>query len=193
MTEPLAGRICLFGGSFNPPHVCHVLATAWALSTLPIDRVAWMPTFAHAFGKELLPFEDRVRMVESAIALFAGGAFVLDVERELGGTSRTVDTLRVLRDRNPEATFSLLIGSDILAEVHKWKQWHRIEATTEVFVLGRGGHLEDGETFEVVLPAVSSTGLRAALREGNRGYYLPRLPAAVAALIEAEGWYREAS
>ena len=87
--------IALLGGSFNPPHVAHLMVAWWALSTQPVDEVWLLPAFAHPFGKELAPFEDRVRMCELA-ARALRGVHVCTAERELAGDPLVGKTARTL-------------------------------------------------------------------------------------------------
>ena len=191
MTPP-PREVCIFGGSFNPPHVCHVLASTWAVSSLPIDAVWWVPTFEHAFGKGLLAFDHRVTLCELATRPFADTLRVSRIEEEMGGRSYTIDTLTELRARHPDTNFSLLIGTDILAETHRWKAWDEIEATTQIHILGRetrGDEAVEG----ISLPNVSSTAIRAALARGDHAFCAPRVPRAVLAHIEQHGWYAEPS
>ena len=100
------GRIGLLGGSFNPPHLGHLLMAVAVYATEEIDHLWIIPTADHAFGKKLAPFEDRVRMCHLAFRHLAGGAAVLDLEsrlpREPGTASYTVDTLRALRAVRPD-------------------------------------------------------------------------------------------
>ena len=60
--------LAVFGGSFDPPHVAHVLVAAWAHATAGADRVLVVPAGAHPFGKKSASFEDRVAMCERAFA-----------------------------------------------------------------------------------------------------------------------------
>ena len=191
-------RVCLFGGSFNPPHIGHVLASAWAVRTLPIDVVWWMPTYQHAFGKDLARYDTRTALCEAAIQGI-DGIEVSHVERELGGESRTIDTLTHLRAAHKDHEFSLLIGSDILAETHAWKNWDAIERSTKIHVLGRAGFSPESASYAITMPQVSSTELRIALEAGDEAMCMPRLPREVFEIIRREelyGWsesgYREA-
>lgn len=161
MTEDVR-NVGLFGGSFNPPHVCHTLATLWALQTQGLDEVWWIPTYQHAFGKDLVSFEHRLSMCERATRAL-GQVKIQDIERRMGGESRTIDTVEVLLRENPGHRFSLIVGTDILKETHKWKRWDELMELVDLVVVGRKGHL-DALDSEFSLPAVSSTGLRASLR-----------------------------
>src|SRR3989304_1115288 len=70
-----AGReVALLGGSFNPPHVAHMMAAYWTLATQEVSEVWLLPAYRHPFGKALAPFEDRVKMCELAATAARGGA-----------------------------------------------------------------------------------------------------------------------
>lgn len=183
-------RVALFGGSFDPPHVCHLMAATWALSTRDIDEIWWVPTYQHAFGKDLRPWEDRVAMVNATIGNFASVMKLCTIEEQLGGVSRTIDTVRALRERHPDACFSLLVGADIVDQLAAWKNADELLKLVELHVIGRDGYA-DPATHDLRLPDISSTALRAAIREGNHAFYRARMPAGVTGLIEAEGWYRD--
>ncbi len=161
-------RIAIMGGSFNPPHVAHVLAATWVLCARAVDEVWFMPVGQHAFGKSLEAFEHRFAMLEEAIAPIAARARVTDVEQRLGGPNRTIDTLLHLQKEHPGHDFSLIIGADILAERHSWKAWDVLENDFGFHILGREGHpMPEGYGAEVVLPGISSTQLRGLLAKGD--------------------------
>jgi nicotinate-nucleotide adenylyltransferase len=161
-------KIGLYGGSFNPPHVCHTLTTVWAMQTHRLDEVWWVPTFQHAFNKDLASFEYRVRMCQLALAQI-DGASISQVERDLGGESRTIDTVSALGEQFPNHDYSLIIGSDILDEASRWKNWQGLMEMVDLIVIGRAGHVgdEDPESTEFRLPNISSTRIRDALSLGR--------------------------
>ena len=129
-------------------------------------------------------------MVRATTQDFQPAMHVSQIERELGGVSRTIDTVRALKERYPLAEFSLLIGSDLVEQVPQWKEAEALLEMVELYVIGREG-TSNSETNALVLPGVSSTALRAAIGEGNRDFYLPRLARPVVHLIEEKGWYTE--
>lgn len=161
-------HIGLFGGSFNPPHVCHTLATHWVLQTHPVDEVWWIPTYQHAFSKDLVAFEHRRQMCEMALQDL-DRVQVSDVERQMGGESRTIDTVRALHERWPGHRFSLIVGTDLLEETHRWKNWRGLMELVDLIVIGRSGHTQDDdpESAEFRLPDISSTDTREALARGE--------------------------
>src|SRR4051812_30483853 len=112
-----AREVALFGGSFDPPHVGHVLAVSYALS-VGFDSVLVVPTFEHAFGKASSPFEHRVAMAQLAFAPLPA-AVVSRIEETLPVPSRTLATIECLRARDPDEQLRLLIGADLLLEKEK--------------------------------------------------------------------------
>jgi len=151
----------IFGGSFNPPHVGHVLAVVYALSVHPIDHVLVVPVFRHPFAKSLAPFSDRFAMCELAFG-WLPRVSVSRVEEELGGDSLTLRTVEHLRAQDPARELRLVVGADVLPDAPKWHRFDRVVELAPLVVLGRGGH-EGAGVPEVVLPTVSSTDVRAAL------------------------------
>ncbi len=164
-------RIALFGGSFNPPHVAHQMAALYVLETAPIDEIWLLPTFRHAHGKALAPFDDRLAMCELAARALGARAKVSDVERELGDESRTLRTLRTLQARFAEHIFSLVIGADLLAEVPSWYGGAELQRSVPFIVVGRSGagtgDAGAGRGGALALPEISSTQVRAALAAGS--------------------------
>lgn len=189
MSEFKRQRIALFGGSFDPPHICHAMAAMWALQTRPIDEVWWVPTYTHAFGKRLLPFNQRVEMVEAIVAVTPNRMRCSRIEEELGGVSRTVDTVRALSKQFEGAEFSLLMGADLVDELPAWKGSEELLDLVEIHVIGREGY-RSPPTHDLRLPNISSTAIREAIESGNRNFYRPRISAAVVSMIEEHGWYR---
>ncbi len=180
------GTIALYGGSFNPPHVAHQMACLFVLETQEVNQLWVVPTFHHAFAKELAPFEDRFRMCELAFAAVGERVRVSRVEAELARPkSRTLETLEELSRRYPGARFRLVVGADILAERDKWHRWDAIEALAPPIVLGRRGYPGPGD---LQLPEVSSTEVRARLARGESA--LPLVPRAVMNYIAERGLYR---
>ncbi len=178
-------RIALFGGSFNPPHIGHVLAASHVLATHEPDQLWVMPAFRHPFGKPLAPFEDRVRMCELAFANLIGRVVVSRIEAEVDGDGTTVTVLEHLMRRFHDVKLSLVIGADILPERPKWKDFARISELAEVIAIGRAGY--PGRETGLALPEVSSTEIRARLSSGEPVAGL--VPASVATYIRMRGLY----
>ncbi len=179
-------EVALLGGSFNPPHIGHLMAATFVRATLGSDKVWLMPAFHHPFGKTLEAFEHRVRMCEEMARDAGTWLEVNPVEQELGGEGRTVDTLTALVARHPEARFTLVIGSDIVKDLPHWKEFERIEQLARILVLHRAGHPAEGAVGPP-MAEVSSTEVRTMLEQGR----LPRwlVPAPVLAYAQREKLY----
>jgi nicotinate-nucleotide adenylyltransferase len=158
-------RIAIFGGSFNPPHVAHQMVALYVLETAPVDGLWFVPCYRHPFDKPLEPFEDRYRMCELASVGLGWRVRVSDVERSLGGPSRTLLTVRRLRELHPEHEFSLVIGGDLVPEIPSWYGAAELQETVPFIVVGRGG--TGAVPGGVPMPEVSSTEVRRALRDGK--------------------------
>ena len=183
-------NIALFGGSFNPPHVSHLMAAVWVASTTDVDRVWFVPTYRHAFGKQLVDFDTRCRLLSRAIEPLGSWAELSRVERDLGIESRTIDTLRHLQRTRPDDSFSLVVGADVLLESHKWKQFDELERLAPFHVVGRSGTSVPQRRFAIELPDISSTEIRARLRNGDLEYCTSRVPKRVLDLIIELGLYQ---
>ena len=186
-------RVALFGGSFNPPHVAHQLAALYVLETAPVDALWFVPAFEHAFGKPLVAFDDRLAMCELAAAALGPRVRVSDVERAIGGRSLTLRTVRRLIELHPEHAFSLVIGSDLQADVPSWYGADELVRTIPFVVVGRtGGHRSNAESAgtapAIAMPDVSSTAVRAALAAGQPADAL--VPRAVLDYILKKGLYK---
>ncbi len=176
-----------FGGSFDPPHVGHVLAVAYVLSVHPVDEVLVVPVFRHPFAKRTTPFEERMEMCRRAFA-WLPGVSVSDVEARLGGESLTLRTLEALQGESPDLALRLVIGSDVVADLPKWHRYDRIAEIAPPLVLARAGFA--GEHGAEVLPRVSSSEVREALAAGESARVAPLVPRAVMGHIVARGLYR---
>lgn len=176
----------VFGGSFDPPHAAHVLVASLALSVHGLERVLVVPTYTHAFGKQLTALDDRLRMCELAFARLSG-VEILDIERDLPAPSFTLNTLRALSQRYPAAQLRLLIGADIVPEAHAWHDFAGIERLAPPIVIERQGYPAI-DPDQPALPAISSSEMRRRVQAGQstRGWLSPD----VRRYIETHGLYR---
>ena len=177
-------EIALFGGSFDPPHVGHLLAASYVLATEPVDELWLVPVFEHPLGKKpAAPFEHRVELCER-LARDLPRTRVSRAEQE-SGEARTVDLLEWLQRKHPGTKFALVLGTDLNAERPQWKNFDRIQQLARLITVQRGGFTQ-GET-NVVLPEVSSTHVRALLKSGGEVSHL--VPREVLAAIRAARTY----
>jgi nicotinate-nucleotide adenylyltransferase len=182
-------EVALLGGSFNPPHVAHLMAAYWVLATQGVAEAWLLPTWKHAFGKQLAPWEDRVRMCELAAAPLRG-LHVCTAEAELADdplVGKTARTLEHLTEKHPTLRFALVIGTDVLSEATKWYRFDRVQELARIVVVGRQGHPEGAEG-RPLLPPISSTDIRARLARGEDVSAL--VPRRVREYIAERGLYR---
>lgn len=161
-------KIAIFGGTFDPPHIGHMMACYYVLATTDIDEVWIVPSYRHPFGKESAPYDMRVKMCEISSEIFCNRVKVFKFEEELGKSSNepvyTIDLLKYLVERFKEHRFYFVIGSDILQETDHWKDFDKIENYAKLIILRRRG-VEPSEDYKAVLPDVSSTVIRESIRK----------------------------
>ena len=134
-------RIGVLGGTFDPPHVGHLLAASDACEGLALDQLLFVPAAQQPLkaGAITATPEQRVRMLELMVGV--DPRYAVDrTEIERGGLSYTVETLAALSSSGhyPGATFFLLIGADLAAQLASWREPARIAALAEIVVLARG-------------------------------------------------------
>jgi nicotinate-nucleotide adenylyltransferase len=191
-------RIGVFGGTFDPPHVGHLLLAADAREALRLDRLIFIPVYAQPFKVGTPPVaspQDRLEMVRLAVADDANYA-VDEAEISRKGLSYTVDTLEHLAGRFQGAELFLLMGQDVLAGFPKWRNPERIQELATLALMMRSGAPDVGDwrnAESAVMVStrrvdVSSTEIRERRRakKSIKGF----VPESVERFIEARGLYR---
>ena len=132
-------RVGLLGGSFNPAHGGHRRISLFAREALGLDEVWWLVSPGN-------PLKPKAGMAPLAARLAAARKTarrapirVTAIERELG-TKYTIDTLRSLIRRYPKRRFVWLMGSDNLAQFHRWREWRKIARAMPIAVIARPGY-----------------------------------------------------
>ncbi len=188
------------GGTFNPPHVAHLIVAHIVREELALDQVVLVPTYRHAFkGESQASPRDRATMTELAVA--GDPCLVADrLEIERGGVSYTVDTLRELRSREPETAWHLILGQDNLPELREWHAVETLPELAEIVVVTREVDGTAEEVLDTPLPhglrwvpvptlEISSTTIRRRIAEGRTIRHW--VPPAVEAYIAERGLYGE--
>lgn len=181
-------KAAVFGGSFDPPHIGHVLAVAYVLAATDVDEVIVVPCSKHPFAKELAAFDDRFAMCERAMG-WLPRTRISRVEEELGGESFTLRTVGHLRESYPGASFRLVIGADVLLDAYRWKEFDRVKDLAPLIVLGRAGTIAPGAP-AAILPDVSSTAIRDAIRAGRSADVSHLVPREVMTYVKDHALYR---
>ena len=197
-------RLAIFGGSFDPPHVGHLLLAEDAYDRLSLDRIAFVPAATQPLKRAGAAASAEHRMAMLRLLIGGDGRFeVSTVEIERSGVSFTVDTLAHYAERYPSAERFLLLGADVLATFAQWREPKRILQLARPVILERVGDsvparptdldtgVAAGSAF-THLPTrrvdVSSTEIRERVRQRKsiRGF----VTESVAAYIERHGLYR---
>ncbi|HWR97427.1 MAG TPA: nicotinate-nucleotide adenylyltransferase [Candidatus Methanoperedens sp.] len=141
----VAARIGVYGGTFNPIHLAHLVLAEEVRERLGLDRVLFVPSNLPPHKGNALPTgAERLALVRLAIRGNPGFGAV-DLELRRGGRSYTIDTLRALAGRRPgERELYFLIGMDAFAEIRTWHEADRLAEAAHFAVFPRAGHpLED--------------------------------------------------
>lgn len=203
-------RIGVFGGSFDPVHIGHLIVAECCREQARLDRVLFVPaaTQPHKQDRQLAAPHRRLEMLR--LATCGHDAFdVSTIEIDRGGVSYTVDTLTALAAAHPGDTLCLILGPDALAGLPTWRAPERIVAAAEIIAVEResvddiaalvteprlAALLGPAHAVRIVatrirVPAIGirSSDLRAAIAAGHSIRY--RTPRAVERSIESHGLY----
>jgi nicotinate-nucleotide adenylyltransferase len=189
-------RIGVFGGTFDPPHVGHLVTAVNVRHALDLDRVLLVVAnvpWQKEGSRPISPGPDRLALVEAAVR-GVPGLEASRVELDRAGPSYTADTLAELGALTPGARFYTILGQDAAARIETWERYEEVVERSTLVVVdrpGTRGHLPDGFGWvhvEVPHLEVSSTDLRARVLDGRPLEFL--LPAPVVALIRERRLYR---
>ena len=133
-------RIGLLGGSFNPAHGGHRSISIAALDALGLDEVWWLVSPGNPLKEgaaDMAPFAARLA---SAMRMARGRRIRVSDFEQVEGTRYTIDTVRRLKQRNPQHQFIWLLGSDTLPNFHKWRDWRGLAREVPIAVIRRAGY-----------------------------------------------------
>ncbi len=187
-------KVGLLGGTFNPPHIGHLIMANEVLEACQLDEVRFLPNRIPPH-KELefsVPVAKRIEMVELAIQDHPH--FTIErIESERSGPSYTYDTIQLLRDREPEVDFYFIIGGDMVEYLPKWNNINELKHMVRFVGVNRPQYpipevnLED--IIFVTIPGIdlSSSLIRERLKNGESVRYL--IPFDVLNYIKGEKIY----
>jgi nicotinate-nucleotide adenylyltransferase len=189
-------RLGVMGGTFDPIHVGHLVTAEEALHQFSLDEVVFVPT-GRPWMKEhdvVASPQDRFRMTELGVEpepRFRASR----VEVDRGGPTYTIDTLRTLRDEEPDAELFFITGADAVLEIMRWKQpdvvfdlAHFIAATRPGYDIEQLDAHPDVTVMHIPALAISSTDIRARVHDNRPIRFL--VPEPVEAYIRTSGLYR---
>jgi nicotinate-nucleotide adenylyltransferase len=201
VTDSASASVGIFGGSFNPPHLAHLIVAEIVREQFRLDAVLWIPACQSPFktSEELAPATDRLEMTRLAVCENDGFA-VSEIELERSGVSYTVDTIRSLQELDPGVDYHLIMGADGLRDFSNWREPEEILRRVSLIVYRRSG-IEtatlpaglDGRVAYADAPRVdlSSSAIRERLRAGRSIRYM--VPEAVHRYVLDRGLYGRSS
>ena len=198
MTAPEGSRkrIGLYGGTFDPVHIGHLVTGLSVRHALALDEVRFVVANEpwQKADRDLTSARLRYEMVAASVA-DVEGAEASDIELDLGGTSYTARTLAALAEREPGASFWLIVGGDQAANLDTWREVDEIKRLATLVVVDRPGSVgcepPEGFRFErvdVPLLEVSSSLVRSRVAEGGPIRWL--VPDQVLPVIDQHRLYR---
>lgn len=188
-------NIGLFGGSFDPVHLGHLLVAAAAREELALTRLFFIPAAQSPFKPDRPPVHpgERLRLLRLALAGL-DWCEIDEQELQRGGLSYTIDTVRDYARRFPEAQLFYLIGADNVSLLPQWREAHELAARAQFAVIPRPGEPEPqfpppflGRTLAGFPLGISSSQIRSRIKAGRLFAHL--VAPAVAEAIRNNGLY----
>lgn len=197
-------KIGIFGGTFDPVHMGHMIICEQVMDELVLDRIVFVPGGIppHKEASSVrASAEDRLALVEEAVA--GNERFSVDrVEIDAGRAMHSVETVQILKERSPQDEWFFITGADEVSNLLTWKDPDRlleevvmVAATRPGYDLSRLDHLEDGlQNFDRIFPVecsrvdISATNIRRRMLQGKSIRYL--VPEKVHQMIEEKELYR---
>lgn len=186
-------KVGILGGTFNPPHVGHLIIADQVCKQLDLDKLYFMPSAnpPHRDGKKAIDATYRLEMVETAIK----DNPCFDIERsevERGGKSFTYDTMVQLIEQNPDTDYYFIIGGDMVEYLPKWYKIDKLINLVQFVGVNRPGYTTTTKypiiCVDVPLIAISSTMLREKLKMNGSVRYL--IPDQTVKYIHEKGLYQ---
>ncbi|MEN1969334.1 nicotinate-nucleotide adenylyltransferase [Lentibacillus sp. N15] len=187
-------RVGILGGTFDPPHIGHLLIAEEVKNQLDLAEVWFIPSYEPPHKRVArTSTTDRMNMVQQAIA--SNHSFRMNtIEIDRLGKSYTFDTIKMLNDTYPDTTFYFIIGADMVEYLPKWKHIDELMSIVTFVGVGRNGyHLQTAYpvvTLDIPMIDVSSTMIRERIKANQSVKYL--LPENVERYIKGKRLYEQA-
>lgn len=185
-------KVGILGGTFNPPHIGHLIIANEVLDALELDEVRFMPNHVppHKEKSEEVTDLDRLSMLKHAVAGHSC-FYIEDIEIERKGTSYTYDTIKQLKELEPDSEFYFIIGADMIEYLPNWHRIDELVGMVHFVGVKRPGYNEETEypitMVQVPQMFISSSLIRRKLRTGKTVKYL--LADSVVEYIKGNGLY----
>ncbi|MCM3788496.1 nicotinate-nucleotide adenylyltransferase [Domibacillus indicus] len=185
-------KVGILGGTFNPPHVGHLIAANEALHALDLDEIRFMPNSLPPHKKLAGHVDDEHRLRMTELAIEGNDCFRIEtIEIQRAGVSYTIDTMRELIKREPEKSFYFIIGADMIEYLPKWRDIDELSRLVTFVGVKRPGYSTE-TPYPVLLidtPEIhlSSTVLREKAASNKTLHYL--MPETVIRYIKENGLY----
>ena len=179
-------RICLFGGTFDPPHIGHLLVAQTVCEAEYFDKILFIPAFQPPHKRDITPVDERISMLELAVE--GNPNFeISDVELKRKGISYTIDTVKAIKTEMSlkKNEIFYLMGSDSLLEFKHWKEPEEILNECQVIIAIRPGFrpsdipswiLQRIQFANIPRFEISSTNIRHRWVENKTIRYMVTLP-----------------
>jgi nicotinate-nucleotide adenylyltransferase len=190
----MAERLGILGGTFDPVHIGHLLLAVRAREQLSLGRVLLIPNLQSPLkaSAPVAEFTDRLSMVTLAVERLSGieGS---DIEGRRGGTSYMIDTLRELHERYEESELVLIMGSDALRDLPRWREAATIPTLATIAAVARSGEAPSHEIADALVVSmpridVSASEIRRRVTEQRSIDFLT--PPGVVSYIRDHRLYR---
>lgn len=187
-------KIGVLGGTFNPPHLGHLIIADQVQDQLALDKIIFLPTAEppHSSSeKKTLASEKRVHMLD--LAIMDNPDFAMELyEVERGGKNYTYDTMKALIDLYPAVDFYFIVGGDMIADLPTWYRIDELVHLVQLVGVNRPGFETETEypiiMVDIPMTNISSSTIRTKVARGCSIKYL--VPKDVAKYIELEGLYQ---
>lgn len=199
-------KIGVMGGTFDPIHIGHLISAEYAREYIGLDRVLFMPSGIHPFKENSKVTKSSIRVEMTSLAIAENPYFEISrigVDRK--NTNYTIDDIRDLKKEYPNDEIYFIIGTDILDEIEKWKEFNKLTRLCKFILFDRWGRGEEYisdkisrlellydfnvEMIKSPVLEISSTTIRNRIREGLSIKYM--LPKAVENYIGKHAIYLE--
>jgi len=188
-------KIGLYFGSFNPIHIGHLVIASHVVDNTDVQQVWFVVSPQNPLKKAASLLNEYHRLHLVRLAVDDNQNFrVNDTEFKLPKPSYTVDTVTYLKEKYPQHQFSIILGSDSMQNLHKWKNFQQLTTTNRLIVYTRPDFEAtpipsiDMVLLEAPLLEISATEIRKLIKEGKSARYL--VPDKVLTEIEQNGYYK---